>query len=141
MINKDDIYFLNTNKSVRIKNLIFLNIKKVNLSSGGFGTEATFEVNEEDRLSWSQLMPEFQKNGSIDDLITEHLDRMKSDDESIMIFITSIKPSKRKKTNSTMLCPLSFACGAGHFSSFLTSGSDSTDRNPPWGHLQMSGNL
>ena len=96
MINKDDIYFLNTNKSVRIKNLIFLNIKKVNLSSGGFSTEATFEVNEEDRLSWSQLMPEFQKNGSIDDLITEHLDRMKSDDESIMIFITSIKPSKRR---------------------------------------------
>ena len=85
---------------MRIKNLIFLNIKKVNLSSGGFGTEATFEVNEEDRLSWSQLMPEFQKNGSIDDLITEHLDRMKSDDESIMIFITSIKPSKRKKFQS-----------------------------------------
>ncbi len=100
MINKDDIYFLNTNKSVRIKNLIFLNIKKVNLSSGGFGTEATFEVNEEDRLSWSQLMPEFQKNGSIDDLITEHLDRMKSDDESIMIFITSIKNKNRKKFQS-----------------------------------------
>jgi len=28
------------------------------------------------------------------------LDRMKSDDESIMIFITSIKPSKRKKFQS-----------------------------------------
>ena len=45
-------------------------------------------------------MPEFQKNGSIDDLITEHLDRMKSDDESIMIFITSVKNSKRKKFQS-----------------------------------------